>query len=218
LLKDATGGDGNSSARKKTVTVLTHIWCTVPLEASQLRDRAIHLLATASGAERLGLHWALMMATYSLFADVATTVGKLLALHQHAVHSQVRRRVVESWGDRSTVSRAVARILRSMVAWDILNDTQTPGVYMPPPRLGPITPSPGILLLEAVLIDADDHAIPADTLLNHPALFPFQLDLNPHDLRKAPTLRIDRQGVDVDVVRLNLARSSCGPAPKHQSR
>ncbi len=110
----------NNSGRGKTLTVLTRIWLTVPEQVESLRDRALKCLAAANGENRLAVHWAMVVATHPFFFDVATHVGKLLALHGHANRSQIKRRMTESWGDRSTAERTIQDVLKSMAQWGVL--------------------------------------------------------------------------------------------------
>lgn len=115
LLDGVVGGDTVHSARGKTLTVLMRIWVTVPPFAEPLRSAAIKHIPLASSEERLAIHWAMSVACYPFFAEVAAHVGKLLRLNGHANLAQIVRRMTESWGDRSTLPRAVQRVLRSMI-------------------------------------------------------------------------------------------------------
>ncbi len=202
LLEGTVAGNRFNSARGKTVTVLAHIWSQVPEEARALRDRAVRLLPEVSPAHRVALHWAMALATYPFFADVATTVGRLLALQGNVTLAQVTRRLVELWGERSTIVRAAQRVVRSMVQWGILKDTAERGVYEqaepPMEAAGPLAQ----VLLEALLLGVSSDGMPLDQALRHPALFPFRLDLAAHDVRRAARLRVHRQGLDMDVVAL----------------
>jgi hypothetical protein len=208
LLDGAVAGNRFNSARGKTVTVLAHIWSQVPEEARTLRDRAVRLLPESPPAHRVALHWAMALATYTFFADVATTVGRLLALQGNVTLAQVTRRLVEHWGERSTMVRATQRVVRSMVQWGILKDTAERGVYE---QAEPAIEAAGPLaqvLLEALLLGASSESMPLDQALRHPALFPFRLELAAHDLRRAARFRVHRQGLDTDVV--GLAQNTGG--------
>ena len=79
-----------------------------------LRDDALALLRGRCGRDRLTLHWGMCLATYPFFRDVAATTGRLLALQGTAAMSQIVRRMAEFWGERSTSTRAVQRVVRSL--------------------------------------------------------------------------------------------------------
>jgi hypothetical protein len=88
---------------------------------------------------------------YPFFAEVAAHVGKLLALNGDANLSQIVRRMTETWGDRSTLLRAVQRVLRSMVQWGALREGTEKGVFIQASRaivsqLLPIPGSPSMLV------------------------------------------------------------------------
>ena len=129
LLDGQVAGDGPHSARGKTMTVLLHVWKAVPDAAVPLRDDGLALLSSRCGRDRLPLHWGMCLATYPFFRDVAATTGRLLALQGTAALSQIVRRMAESWGERSTLTRAVQRVVRSCVEWGVLVETGGRGTY-----------------------------------------------------------------------------------------
>jgi len=182
--------------------VRSYLWRLLDEAVSGRKARPVRLLPEVAPAHRVALHWALALATYPFFADVATTVGRLLALQGNVTLAQVTRRLVELWGERSTMVRAAQRVVRSMVQWGILKDTAERGVYE---RAGPPMEAGGqlaLILLEALLLGVSSDGMPLDQALRHPALFPFRLDLAAHDLRRAARFRVHRQGLDMDVVGL----------------
>lgn len=201
LLDGLVSGATPRSARGKTVTVLNHIWGEVPKPARPLRERAVALLDSCSPDERLALHWAMMLGTYPVFADTAGAIGRLLALQGSFALSHVMRRLVASWGERSTLERAVQRIVRSMVQWEVLSDAAVRGTYRAAPTRT-AGASLGMLFIEALIIDAGGAAAPLDQLKQHAALFPFVVSLDVDHVNAMPHMRVHREGLDVNVVEL----------------
>lgn len=200
VLEGAVAGSTKNSARGKTVTVLSHIWCLVPDHAVPLRDRAARLLGTATPDERLAIHWAMMIATYPFFTDVTSALGKLLSLHGTVALSQLKRRMVETWGERSTIEKAIPRLLRSMARWGALRGRSQEGDYLPAGGKRLLGNPVALLLLEALLVDSDQVSMELEQLVNHSSLFPFQMGIGPQDLRGADEFVVHQQGVDQLVV------------------
>ena len=175
----------------------------VPEQAKALREAALQCITSATGEQRVAIHWAMSVGTYPFFRDVAASVGKLLALNGHANLSQVVRRMTESWGDRSTLPRAIQRVLRSMVQWRVLNDQPSKGNFFAPAKRTDVSEQIGELLLQAILV-SHGQGMPLSQLTGHPALFPFDTDVSPTVLRRSGSMLIQRQGDQTDFVELEL--------------
>lgn len=202
FLDGIVSGDVHGSARQKTTTVLHHIWGDVPTEAKALRDRSLVQLQTCTTEERLALHWAMMVATYPLFTDTASAIGRLLMLQEQFTLAHLTRRLISEWGERSTLSRATQRIVRSMVQWGALQDAGSLGEYKSISGRKKLSKPVSIILVEALLLDSEGGSAPLNQLVSHPALFPFALELNAGDFRSAGPFRVYRQGLDVDYLEL----------------
>jgi hypothetical protein len=201
LLDGVVSGDTVHSARGKTLTVLMRIWVTVPPSAEPLRAVAIKRICSAFSEEKLAIHWAMSVACYPFFADVAAHVGKLLALNGHANLSQIVRRMTEKWGDRSTLPRAVQRVLRSMVQWGALRDGREKGTFVPLARLITLSEASAELVIQAVLVN-HGRGMGLSQATSHSALFPFDVRLNSYSVRKSHQFRVLRQGDQTDFLEL----------------
>lgn len=200
LLDGVVGGRRYASARSKTVTVLCRVWGGVVSDADALRGRAIEALSRVDASERVALHWAMSMAAYPFFFDVATIVGRLLELQDEAPMAHIVRRTVELWGDREKVRGAAQKVVRSMTDWGCLLEPAK-GVYRRAPQLS-VRGELASIFAEALIFGGEQSAVPLPQLLRHPAAFPFQLELSAHDLRRSQCFEINRQGLDLDVVSL----------------
>lgn len=204
FLDGQVAGEGPHSARGKTMTVLLHVWATVPDEVAPLRDDGLALLRGRGGRERLPLHWGMCLATYPFFRDVATATGRLLALQGTAAQAQIVRRMAESWGERTTATRAVQRIVRSFVEWGVLVETGHRGTYAAAAKI-PVA-GVGPWLLEAGLVSSGRREYPLRALAAGAAFYPFDMTLSGQDVGGNPRLEICRQGLDEDVVMLSAFR------------
>lgn len=202
LLGDELSGRSFNSDLGKTITVLCHLWATVPEEAVGLRDRALSLFPRFDGANRLAVHWAMMVGTYPFALATAETVGKLLSLQEEFSIALLRRRLVGAWGDRAIVKNAAQRLVRTMVQWEVLEETEVRGAYRLPSRRITLDPAVEHLVFEALLTRAPGRELQMNQLSTHAAAFPFALSETGHQLRSAKQFRVDRQGLDIDVVGL----------------
>lgn len=201
LLEGQVAGNAPRGAAHKTKTVLLHIWVLVPESLRPLRDEGLALFQEQPRPVRLALHWGMCLATYPFFHDVAATTGRLLTVQGTAALSQVKRRIMEGWGQRSTVIRATQRLVRCFVDWGVLRETDEPGVFHSPPKIGlDDSKAVGTWLIEAYLSSRGSEMIPFRQLLTRPALFPFSLSLSLQDIVQNPRLELFRHGLDEDVV------------------
>lgn len=201
LLEGKVAGEGPHSARGKTMTVLLHTWVLVPGSLMPLREDGLALLRDRSARGRLALHWGMCVATYPFFRDVVSAAGRLLALQGSVALTHLTRRMTETWGNRSTLPRAVQRIVRSFVDWQVLQETANNGVFEPALTiLVEKGDAVGPWLLEAGISNCENQAHPFHSLVKATTFFPFTLKLSPQDVGKSPRLELFRQGLDEDVV------------------
>ncbi|MEI8716333.1 hypothetical protein [Mesorhizobium sp. ISC11] len=201
FLEDLVPGNTNSSGRGKTLTVLTRIWLTVPEQVEPLRDRALKCLAKASSEDRLAIHWSMVIATHPFFFDVAANLGKLLALNAQGNRSQIKRRMTEAWGDRSTLERTIQHVIKSMAQWGVLHPGLEKGSLVSGRKPIQVSGEIAGLLVRGVLL-SQGHGMSIGQLASHPALFPFKLKLNIDTLRNHPGFRVQRQGDQSEFVEL----------------
>lgn len=197
LRADCPTGD----ARGKTLTVLFHLWVDVPAKAVALRDDTGKILADLEPRQRIALHWGLGLATYPFFRDTADAAGRLLALQGSVSLAQIQRRLAERWGERSTAQRAAQRIVRSWIDWGVLKESNQRGTYVAANSIR-ATGSLATWIIEAVLVGADSDSQIVSQVCKTPQLFPFDVRISTHELRRAPRLAVHRQGLDQDVVSL----------------
>lgn len=195
------------AARKKTKGVLLRAWLLVPEDLRPLRDEGLALLTDRSGPDRLTLHWGMVCANYPVVWEVASVVGRLLSLQGSVSLAQLRRRIVETYGERSTLIRASQRIIRSFVDWGVLVETQEKGVYIPGPSRPVLDEKLTVWLVEAVLRTTGSELGVLTSVLGSPALFPFKIEQFPAQLlEQSPRLELYRQNRDEDLVALHSGK------------
>ncbi len=199
-LQDVING---SESRRKYLDVHMRIWVTVPSEHEQLRDKALTFLSSTTSQERLALHWGLCLLAFELFKDVSNVIGKLFNLDDKITLAQVHNRIIETWGDRTTLIYAVQRMLRSMAKWGVLNEPQKKkGFYVPAEKIQLFDKELKLWLLECYLTCLDKKSVSLQSLNEVPVLFPFDMVVKLGDLVASDRFEVNRQGLDVDMVEL----------------
>lgn len=201
FLEDVEPGTTNNSGRGKTLTVLTRIWISVPPQAEPLKHAALTCIRSASGEQRIGIHWAMVAGTHPFFLDVATHVGKLIKLNGQANRSQIKRRMIQAWGDRSTLERTIQHVLKSLTQWGLLRAGQEHGSLIGPAQRIRLGEDVSQLLVHSVLLGLDGGS-QLGKLIDHSALFPFAPHISARTLMENPAFRILRQGDQTDFVEL----------------
>jgi hypothetical protein len=197
----SVGGTAVRGNREKAITILLKIWVTVPSALEPLRDEGLTLLSRLPERAHLPLHWGMTLATYPFFGATATVVGRLLALQDHAPASQVQRRMREQLGERETVARAARRILRCMIDWGVLQESEVKGVYQASAPHSVTDKQVQSWLLEATLRGSQVASMPLKALTQSPALFPFVMTpLSMHELVGNKRLEYFRHGLDEEMV------------------
>ena len=201
FLEGVEPGATLSSSRGKTLTVLNRVWISVPDWAKPLKQAALSAVGATSGETRIAVHWAMVVGTHPFFFDVATHIGQLTKLHGQANRSQLKRRMAETWGDRSTVQRAILRVVQSMEQWGVLVSGEEKGsVVISGDRIN-VKGDLGRLLVYSVLL-CSGKSLPIPNLIEHPALFPFLVQLTAGELMGKSAFRLHRQGDQLDLIDL----------------
>ncbi len=115
--------------------------------------------------------------------------------------SQIKRRMTETWGDRSTLERTIQHVLRSLAQWGLLRVGEEHGSVIGPAHRIHVSEDVGQLLLHSVLL-GQDKGSQFPQLFDHPALFPFAPRLTARTLMTNPVFRVQRQGDQSDFIEL----------------
>jgi hypothetical protein len=201
FLEDVEPGTTHNSGRGKTMTVLNRIWIDVPPSVESLKQVAVECISTVSGEQRVGIHWAMIAATHPFFFDVATHLGKLLKLNGHANRSQIKRRMVDVWGDRATLERTIQHVLKSMMMWGLLRSGPERGSLIGSDHRIIAADNVGRLLTHSVLLSLGQ-GLAVPKLIGHPSLFAFEVNLHASSLRESTRFRVHREGDQSDFVEL----------------
>ena len=100
--------------RQKTVRILVRTWVDVDASLLSLRDRGVSIYFSCNPEERLAVHWVMLLVSFPLFTDICNAAGKLCSVQGGFLTAQLMRRVLELWGERSTVVHALCKHIKTM--------------------------------------------------------------------------------------------------------
>jgi hypothetical protein len=188
----------------KTVTILMNVWLSGPKELADLKKAGLELLRIKSEGDRLAIHWAMLIATYPFWGAVSHQTGRLLRLQETITAEQVQRRICEQYGERESVFRRVRYVLRSFIAWGVLQETKTKGIYCKGLSLSIDDARLIAYLIESILHAKTDTSARLADMLDSTSLFPFRLKRTTAQslLIASPRLDYVRQHMNDDLVML----------------
>ncbi len=188
----------------KMIKVMLSAWYSPDSEIIQIRDKALDIAKSTPENKWLPLHWAVISASYPLWFNTARQVGRLLNLQDNIKGSQVITRIKESYGDRESVSRYTRYTLRSFVAWEVLQDTGTIGVYRKANPFLIDDPQQAILLFEAFLHTLPDSKAELGSIIHNPGFFPFQMQsmTGEYIAQNSYVLEVSRYSLDNEILKL----------------
>ena len=191
--------------RVKTCTVLIRIWLTVPPEHVELRDRAFDLLKAIPPDRRMIVHWGMLLLAYPFFRDVASAIGQAASLQEEINRGQISRKVIETWGERTTVKRSILRVFQTLTDWGVLIVSGNEDYRVV--RLQPIGDFPLAMWLTEATLRARGTAIPFFLLSQAPENFPFQIKLALADVTRSGRFETFREGSEILVGAGSAVRS-----------
>lgn len=202
FLSDSVRGDGYSSNRGKTITVLCRVWVTPPKTCRDLQELGFRLLAEAQPEQRIALHWGMTLAAYPFFGDVMDAVGRLLSIQGDVQRGSVIQRMYENWGQRPAVSRATRAAWQTAIWWGALSQEDERGRYTPAKKAVRLSRPLESFLVEAALHWARSKPIAVSSLKSLPCMFPFDMSHAAVTVRNSDRVCVSRQGSDLELVRM----------------
>lgn len=196
--------DQGKETRRKIKDILSNIWLQRTGDLPSFHQAGLTLYRTLPVSARLAVHWGRCIVAYPFFAYIATQVGRLYRLQGDVTAGEVKRRVIEQYGDSEWVKRSLRYVIQSMHDWQVLHSKSVGAYVVCPPRL---VADPTLLawLAEAYLHANHADSVTPSSIFTNPIFFPFVLaDLSAQQLsRYNPRLEAVQQGLNQDIVMLH---------------
>lgn len=110
---------------RKTREILMRLWF-YDGAAANLRGEAATLLETCPNAA--AIHWSLLLVTYPVFAELSRIIGRLFELGEVVTARQIRQKLFDALGERTTLFYSAEKILSTLRDFGILT-ARKPGQY-----------------------------------------------------------------------------------------
>ena len=199
----------NYEARRKTITVITRIWIRVPNNVKELQKDALWLLNNIQPKERIWLHWGMAMVAYPFFRDITLTIGRLLSLQCETATNQIHHRVQKNWGQRTTVIRAIDRVIQSLHEWkaiDLLKNRRKNAINAFT-KLTTNNIDLQIWLIKAIFIAEGVDSMQMKGVMTSPSIFPFLLNISRSDLQRSNVLEYSKQDSNSEILMIKYQRA-----------
>jgi hypothetical protein len=186
--------------RRKTIDVLTRIWIRTPKKFKSSKEFGLGFYDNLDPNERIILHWGMLLLAYPFFRDIVYSIGLLLKTQNSFTSTQLRNKLVSSWGHRTTIIRAIDRIIQSLKDWDILVIDQKS--LKPNSKLKIKNESLCLWFLECVFRSENMDSILFDKLISLETMFPFELKIPLYKIKQAQNFEHQIYGMNVEMISL----------------
>lgn len=184
----------------KTVNILTNIWISDTDDNKRIKTYARKIVTKSSETTKLVASWCMMLISYSVFKDIASTVGKLDDMQLELTSKVIKEKMLDSWGERTTLIHAIPKNIKTMKDINVLEPLKN-GVYKS--KKYEVKDSEAVILIVATLIYLKKKLyLSIDELINDEAMFPFKYNIDLEMLQESKLFSFDRFGGEM-VISLN---------------
>lgn len=176
----------------KTVSILTNIWLLDTDDNKSIKTYARKIVTKSSETTKLVANWCMMLISYSVFKDIASTVGKLDDMQLELTSKVIKEKMLDSWGERTTLIHAIPKNIKTMKDINVL-ETVKNGMYKS--KKYEVKDSEAVILIVATLIHLKKKLyLSIDELINDEAMFPFKYNIDLEMLQESKLFSFDRFG------------------------
>lgn len=157
-------------------------------------NRSIQAAEGMPTNSRIALHWAQLLRYYPVFYDLTCTVGTLFQYRDEITIKQIRERLFELWGARATLLNSLPKNIQTLKELQAIEPTQEKGKYKK--HITIIREPKTVELLSiAVIQRSGQGGLTWEDILQHAALFPFQIEnVTQADMAASEKLRLNKMG------------------------
>lgn len=185
---------------RKTREILMNIWVRTSEENNKLKELALTLFNTNKSSNKLVAHWCMMIISYPVFGDIVTAIGKMADKQYDITTAQVKARMFDVWGERSTLFHSIDKNIKTLKDIGALGTIKT-GLYEPVSI--EIKDERAITLIVATLLKTKDKLyMKLDELENSYQFYPFKYDVDLENLQISELFSFDKFGGEIVISKI----------------
>ena len=178
---------------RKTREILMRIWYYDNPDVNELRKDAAQLLKKDVD-NAVPVHWAMMLLVYPVFADISRVMGRLAEFKDEITLAQLKQRLFDEWGERSTLYHSTDKIIATMKELGVIVANK-PGRYTICRTQVTKYDTTRILLKAAMQVKGSSY-FSCSELKDFSELFPFQYGIDRGELMHDEDFEIGTFGGD----------------------
>ena len=185
---------------RKTIDVLTHTWIRIPSKDRGLREDAMKFYDEISPSKKLLLHWGMLLIRFPFFRDICYYIGLLDSIQKEIPVKKLHQKMVEKWGHRTSMIRALDRVIQSMIEWNVITKSKS-FLYVNEPI--EIKETDLLLWFLECLFKAENvQTMTYENLISSLTKFPFVINLPSYYVKKSKRFEYYIQGTNLETVSL----------------
>jgi len=184
-----------AEAVNKTVTVMMRLFFSLPEALRDIFFKGFSLSYGVEEEERIWIYWGLLLLRYPFVKDVADITGRFLEFQGSVSTKEIQEKILNTWGDRSTVKRVVQMVTKTMEDFGFIMRVKTRPFTVFEKLPCKKTENPELMqwFLEVLLNLEDMNFIPFEAIYKRYYAFPFRISLMPAGENKS--IKVIRDGI-----------------------
>ena len=188
---------------RKTIDVLTRTWIRIPSKDKGLQEDAMKFYDEISPSKKLLLHWGMLLIRFPFFRDICYYIGLLDSIQKEIPVKKLHQKMVEKWGHRTSMIRALDRVIQSMIEWNVITKSNS-FLYVNEPI--EIKETDLLLWFLECLFKAENvQTMTYENLISSLTKFPFVINLPSYYVKKSKRFEYYIQGTNLETVSLKNA-------------
>ena len=185
---------------RKTIDALTRTWIRIPSKDRSLQEDAMKFYDEISPSKKLLLHWGMLLIRFPFFRDVCYYIGLLDSIQKEIPVKKLHQKMIEKWGHRTSMIRALDRVIQSMIEWNVITKSNSFLYVNEPIEIKEID----LLLwfLECLFKAENAQTMTYENLVSSLTKFPFVINLPSYYVKKSKRFEYYIQGTNLETISL----------------